>query len=115
MRRGRHVTAVTLRSFQFAAILIVMRMQNPIGWVCCALLLSACGGGDSGNVAPAGWQAGLFQPESSFAARCAAPRAGADPITGRAYPDRPGNTLDENNWLRSWTHDLYLWFDEVRD
>jgi carboxyl-terminal processing protease len=105
-----------LRSFEFAAILIVMSRRNLVGLVCCALLLSACGGGDSGgNLTPAGWQSGVFQPESGFAARCARPRAGTDPITGRAYPDRSGSTLDENNWLRSWTHDLYLWFDEVMD
>jgi len=29
--------------------------------------------------------------------------------------DRPGTALDEKNWLRSWTHDLYLWFDQVTD
>ena len=23
--------------------------------------------------------------------------------------------VGENNWLRSWTNDLYLWFDEVVD
>jgi C-terminal processing protease CtpA/Prc len=29
--------------------------------------------------------------------------------------DRPGTALDEKNWLRSWTNDLYLWFSEVPD
>ena len=24
-------------------------------------------------------------------------------------------TLAENNWLRSWTNDLYLWYNEVTD
>jgi C-terminal processing protease CtpA/Prc len=43
------------------------------------------------------------------------PRKGTDPITGVAYSDTAGTTLDENNWLRSWTNDLYLWFDEVTD
>jgi len=26
-----------------------------------------------------------------------------------------GSTLTENNWLRSWTNELYLWYDEVVD
>jgi len=26
-----------------------------------------------------------------------------------------GSTLDENNWLRSWVNDTYLWYDEVID
>jgi hypothetical protein len=26
-----------------------------------------------------------------------------------------GSTLTQNNWLRSWTNELYLWYDEVTD
>ena len=43
------------------------------------------------------------------------PRTGVDPGTQQTYADRPGNALDEKNWLRSWTNELYLWFDEVAD
>ena len=82
--------------------------------------LSGCGGGGGG--APAGgsgggdgWTPGVFQPSSKFAALCQSPRTGTDPFSGQAYPDRQGSTLDENNWLRSWTHELYLWYDEVQD
>ncbi|HEY2037449.1 MAG TPA: S41 family peptidase, partial [Steroidobacteraceae bacterium] len=50
-----------------------------------------------------------------FAALCQSPRSGTDPVTGHAYPDQQGATLDENNWLRSWTHELYLWYSEVQD
>src|SRR6185503_113939 len=59
--------------------------------------------------------AGTFPRASTFAAQCATPRTGTDPSTGRAYPDRPGSTLADNNFLRSWTHDLYLWYREVPD
>jgi hypothetical protein len=62
-----------------------------------------------------GWTAGVFQPESHYAALCAAPRSGTDPVTHQAYPDMAGSTLDENNWLRSWTNDLYLWYSEAPD
>jgi carboxyl-terminal processing protease len=91
------------------------------------LALHGCGGGGGGgNVAPpppptggntgtSGWTAGVFQQASNFAARCAAPRTGTDPATLRPYPDRQGTRLDENNWLRSWSNDLYLWYDEIVD
>jgi len=46
-------------------------------------------------------------------AKCATPRTGIDPFTNRPYPDRQGTLDDEKKWLRVWTDDLYLWYDEV--
>ncbi len=46
---------------------------------------------------------------------CQTPRTGIDPFTNVAYPDKAGKLLDENNWLRSWSNDLYLWYDEIVD
>ena len=46
---------------------------------------------------------------------CVTPRTGTDPGTEKPTLDKPGTALDEKNWLRSWTNDLYLWFDEVPD
>ena len=90
-----------------------------------SIALCSCGGGGSTtttNSAPSGnggssnvWTQGVFKPAASFAAQCAAPRTGNDPLTGKPYPDVKGSTLSENNWLRSWTNDLYLWYDEVPD
>lgn len=92
-----------------------------------ALGLSACGGGSSGSMlsgssggagsSPSGdgWVAGVYQPSAHFAARCAMPRSGVDPTTNQTYPDVQGTTTDENNWLRSWTNELYLWYSEVPD
>ncbi|MBX3707539.1 MAG: hypothetical protein KF911_13000 [Pseudomonadales bacterium] len=57
----------------------------------------------------------MFQASSTFAARCVAPRSGIDPGTGQAYPDRAGSRLDQNNWLRSWSNELYLWYNEIVD
>ena len=51
---------------------------------------------------------GVFPPASDFAALCSTPRTGA-------FPDRPGTFVDENNWLRSWSNDVYLWYDEITD
>lgn len=79
--------------------------------------LAACGsGGGSGTSGtPAPWTQGVFAPSSSFAAQCATPRTGIDPSTGRLFPDVQGSTLSENNYLRSWTNELYLWYSEVPD
>jgi carboxyl-terminal processing protease len=102
----------------------------------CALTLASCGGGGgsapagagtsgtngtsgisgtSGTGGDTGWVQGQYAAPSTFAALCASPRTGSDPLTGQAYPDRAGTALDEKNWLRSWTNQLYLWFDEVQD
>jgi len=86
------------------------------------LVLSACGGGGGDNSGGSGgggsggsgggtgnstWVKGVYQPSSNFAGHCAAPRAGTKDVTG--------TITDENNWLRSWTNELYLWYDEVPD
>ena len=97
-----------------AASVLVISLATLLG-VC------ACGGGSStlgtpGALGGAGtYAAGVFLPEATFAAKCAAPRSGTDPITHAAYPDVQGTSTDENNWLRSWTNDLYLWYSEVPD
>jgi carboxyl-terminal processing protease len=79
--------------------------------------LASCGGGDEpfqvndvGNTdftgaLPIANQSGTFLPASSFDAMCAVPRPGT--------ADVRGTVTDENNWLRSWTNDTYLWYSEV--
>ncbi len=77
-----------------------------------AIGLPACGGGGGSGTAASsalssdGWMPGAYQPSSHYQAQCQNPRS---------YLDRKGTTLDENNWLRSWTNELYLWFSEVPD
>jgi carboxyl-terminal processing protease len=89
--------------------------------------VAGCGGGGGGGVSsqtPSGgpvvsaeptWTAGTYQTPDHFAARCAQPRTGFDPITGGAYPDRPGSVVWENHWIRAWVHAYYLWYAEVPD
>jgi len=83
--------------------------------------LASCGGGGGGSPSPApapspgAYTPGVFPASTTFAAKCAAPRSGMDPITGVPFPDVMGSTVDENNWLRSWTNELYLWYREVPD
>ena len=87
--------------------------------------IAACGGGGE-SFAPSppgpppppggsGWQQGVFLDASTFSAQCAAPRAGTNPATNLPYPDVQGTTIDENNFLRSYSDDTYLWYDEIVD
>jgi carboxyl-terminal processing protease len=86
-----------------------------------ALAVYGCGGGGGDDnpsppsPAASGWVAGSFSPASGFAGRCVDPRSGFDPATGLPYSDIRGTALDQNNWLRSWSNDLYLWYNEIVD
>ena len=84
--------------------------------------LAACGGGGGGGYSPppqpppdTDWQAGVFLPEEDFALRCEVPGNSFSIWTGLPVPDVQGTTLDENNFLRSWSHRTYLWYDEITD
>src|SRR5256714_14518440 len=62
------------------------------------LTVEACsgggGGGGGGSTGSMGggtsWTPGVYLPESHFAAQCAAPRSGTDPVTHRPFPDVAG-------------------------
>lgn len=86
----------------------------------CAFL-AACGGGSGSSPAPVAppvvvtpptpsgpvYTAGTFEPASTFKSQCEVVRAGRG--------DQSGSTLLEKFWLRSWTDETYLWYDEVTD
>jgi C-terminal processing protease CtpA/Prc len=57
----------------------------------------------------------VFLDAATFVNRCQNPRSGIDPATTRPYLDVQGTTLDENNFLRSYSNDTYLWYDEIID
>jgi len=86
-------------------------------------MIQGCGGGGGGGKAQdilttpgtTTYTAGVFGASSGYANRCANPRSGTDPYTHHAYPDQQGSTALENFWLRSWTHELYLWYKDVPD
>lgn len=85
------------------------------------LVLAGCSGGGGGDpfvappVAGNGWQRDVFQPSENFKSSCAAPRTGINPATGQRYPDRTGTLLNELNYLRSFSDETYLWYDEIID
>lgn len=87
-----------------------------------AILLTACGGGSdggggtlSGGGDSDGWKAGVYKSADNFENYCAAPRSGASNITGIPFPDKRGSALQEKNFLRSWSYETYLWFEDLPD
>jgi len=75
------------------------------------LSITACGGGGSGS----DWEPGVFLPTNSFFASCANPRSGINPFTGQPFSDIQGSISKEKNFLRSYSNDTYLWYDEIVD
>lgn len=79
-------------------------------------LIMGCGGGGGKLDAPdpdpvsqgPTWTANVFEDESNFKDRCQVPRSGN-------FPDQAGSTLEENHWLRSWSNNTYLWYNEISD
>jgi len=62
-----------------------------------------CGTGDEP------WQEGIFCSSDNFYQYC------ADPSKAFSADAKQGTYVDENNWLRSWSHETYLWYDEIED
>jgi carboxyl-terminal processing protease len=97
-----------------------MNCKRLLGLFISAALLAGCGGGGSSSPSvvdggqnptqpqpsASGWIEGEFEDESVFEAQCETPRSGVD---------QQGSYLDENNWLRAWSHRTYLWYDEIID
>ncbi|WP_419761975.1 S41 family peptidase [Alteromonas stellipolaris] len=108
-------------------MLMNARKYTGVALAVTVAILSGCGGGGSGGntVTPVtttppvssgpSWEPGVFESQSTFIAKCETPRTGTDPFTGSSYPDSQGSALEEKLWLRSWTNDTYLWYDEVDD
>lgn len=117
-----------------------MKMRHII-FLTTFALISGCGGGGSSSSSPifpvndiltvskpdpevpdsdsdseSDFYAGIFADSSTFQSACAVPRSGPDPTNdGRPYSDYQGSIELENYWLRSWSNELYLWYDEIVD
>ncbi|MCP4768417.1 MAG: peptidase, partial [Gammaproteobacteria bacterium] len=80
-----------------------------------ALGIVASGGSGSHSGGHSNWVPGVFLPAATFSAKCANPRSGVNPATNQPYRDVKGFIVDENNFLRSYSDDTYLWYNEVVD
>ena len=109
------MTSKALMPFQFSSF-------AKIGLVTFTLIITGCGGGGGSSpapyVPPAGgsgsdsdWVAGQYDDwrETSMRNICESPR------TTGGYSDTQGTVTDENNWLRSYSNDTYLWYSELPD
>lgn len=61
------------------------------------------------------WRLGEYKGSTEYKARCVHPRSGINPETNKPFEDQQGSIEDEKMWLRSITHETYLWADEVID
>ncbi|MCP8900808.1 S41 family peptidase [Gilvimarinus xylanilyticus] len=61
------------------------------------------------------WVEGVYPPQENFWDKCENPRQGIAPYTGEPYPDTAGSYVDENVFLRSFSNNYYLWYDEITD
>lgn len=96
-----------------------------VGFMITSLVLAACGGGGGSSTSPAVNQsaattpissstfvAGNFQASSVYKDSCGAPRTNT---AIDSFPDMQGSFEDEGYWLRSWSNETYLWYDEIQD
>lgn len=111
----------------------IRTLRQSFSALAALLVLAGCGGGGGSpgigarppaaqqpsTPAPVSSQAtaedlnpNLLSNSASYANLCAKPRTGVD-ASGRAFPDRQGTLLDELKFLRAWTNESYLWYDEV--
>lgn len=97
-------------------------MRNLIRITCVLLFglsLASCGGGsDSGPSVVTGptWTQGVFENSTNFADQCENPRSGVvEDAFGNTKQDTQGTILEENHWLRSFSNETYLWYDEITD
>ncbi|WP_313033444.1 PDZ domain-containing protein, partial [Massilia alkalitolerans] len=54
----------------------------------------------------------LGEAFSTYWNLCAKPRTGLD-TEGKPFPDRQGTLLDELKFLRAWSNQYYLWYNEI--
>jgi carboxyl-terminal processing protease len=98
-----------------------------LGALLVPLVLAACGGGGGGSSTPSTASTGTTPPPKStgpapvsddFAAvaqQCSAPRPAStvNPLTGTLYGDKQGTILTENEFVRDYVYDTYLWYADV--
>ena len=55
------------------------------------------------------WSSGVFSSSRHFRHFCADPSGAFDRAS------RQGSSVHEKHWLRAWSHETYLWYDEIED
>jgi carboxyl-terminal processing protease len=116
----------TIRStfFNTTHCISVKALLRRVAMFVLAIGITSCGGGDGNGTGRGGsifdnkssaWQKGVFKSADNYADKCAVPRTGINPETNKSFTDKKGSVQDENNFLRSWSNDTYLWYNEIPD
>ncbi|MFB0995847.1 MAG: hypothetical protein QMC30_04205, partial [Porticoccaceae bacterium] len=105
-----------------ASVLFQCSSLAKIGLLAITMVIAGCSGGGSSSAAPSqpsvgttppasGWVAGEYDDWRLTSMRniCENPRNTAD------NTDTQGTVTDENNWIRSYSNDTYLWYSELND
>ena len=82
------------------------------------VVLTGCGGSGGSlddKETTSGWKADVYADSDDFKNKCESPRSGRSKITNLPFPDQRGSAVDEKNFLRSWSHETYLWYKELPD
>ncbi|HEY7772551.1 MAG TPA: S41 family peptidase [Marinagarivorans sp.] len=84
-----------------------------------ATALAGCdskdGSPDDLGAPPTQWVPSTYKTSTIYKNFCEQPRTGVHPYTDEPFPDIAGSTALENHYLRAWTHEAYLWYDELPD
>ena len=105
-RSLRSVTPVDVPNHRYSTSLAAYQEMTRRGWIGEGAVFCA-------KSATAETPRPTFAASSVYEDRCAVPRVGASPVTGRTYADRQGTLDDEKNWLRAWKDENYLWYREI--
>ncbi|PHR57473.1 MAG: peptidase [Robiginitomaculum sp.] len=85
--------------------------------VCTATASDAAGntGSSTLTVTVPSWTSAQFENEGLFKNKCDIIRTGTNPATGNPYADTQATLQHELQWLRSWSDNTYLWYNEIED
>ena len=102
-----------------------LRLLKPMSaLVLLCAMVAGCGGGGSSSPSRSvpvptpiqdedpDFEAGVFQSANLFKDFCGDPRRNT---AEDVFPDMLGSFEEEGYWLRSWSNETYLWYDEIVD
>mgnify|MGYP001161600531 FL=1 len=102
-----------------------LKLLKPVSaLVLTCAMVAGCGGGGSSSPSRSvpvptpiqdedpDFEAGVFQSANLFKDFCGDPRRNT---AEDVFPDMLGSFEEEGYWLRSWSNETYLWYDEIVD
>lgn len=109
------------------SVLTGLRLLKPMNaLILTCTIITGCGGGGGGSSNPGSrvplptpvqdddpdFESGIFQSANLFKDFCGDPRRDT---SEENFSDLLGSFEEEGHWLRSWSNETYLWYDEIID